>query len=119
MITTIAVLTASLGAVLLLWLFLRIRAVDAELRLKRHRCRDAGLADLLNYAAMVDDGVIVGKNGAFLAAWLYKGADNASSTDAQREAPPPPGSWVTFRYRGLTAQGVPRFASFLRLHEGA
>lgn len=40
-------------------------------------------------------------------------------TDAQREAPPPPGSWVTFRYRGLTAQGVPRFASFLRLHEGA
>jgi len=86
MITTIAVLTASLGAVLLLWLFLRIRAVDAELRLKRHRCRDAGLADLLNYAAMVDDGVIVGKNGAFLAAWLYQGADNASSTDAQREA---------------------------------
>lgn len=37
-------------------------------------------------------------------------------TDAQREAPPPVGSWVTFRYRGLTAQGVPRFASFLRLH---
>ena len=39
-------------------------------------------------------------------------------TDAQREAPPPLGRWVTYRYRGLTAQGVPRFASFLRLHEG-
>jgi hypothetical protein len=41
---------------------------------------------LLNYAAMVDDGVMVGKNGAFMAAWLYKGSDNASSTDEQREA---------------------------------
>lgn len=39
-------------------------------------------------------------------------------SDAQRAAPPPPGSWVTYRYRGLTAQGVPRFASFLRLREG-
>ena len=33
---------------------------------------------------MVDDGVIVGKNGSFIAAWLYKGDDNASSTDEQR-----------------------------------
>ena len=30
-------------------------------------------------------------------------------------APPPPGSWVTFTHRGFTAEGVPRFASFLRL----
>ena len=34
---------------------------------------------------MVDDGVIVGKNGSFMAAWLYKGDDNASSTEEQRE----------------------------------
>jgi hypothetical protein len=63
----------------------RIRAVDEDLKLKKHRSRDAGLADLLNYAAMVDDGVIVGKNGSFMAAWLYNGSDNASSTDEQRE----------------------------------
>ncbi|HEH9515586.1 VirB4 family type IV secretion/conjugal transfer ATPase [Pseudomonas aeruginosa] len=62
-----------------------MRAVDAELKLKKHRSKDAGLADLLNYAAVVDDGVIVGKNGSFMAAWLYKGDDNASSTDQQRE----------------------------------
>ena len=62
-----------------------LRAVDAELQLKNHRSRDAGLADLLNYAAVVEDGVIVGKNGAFMASWLYKGEDNASSTDEQRE----------------------------------
>lgn len=85
MIESIAFAIAVLGAVLLLILFARIRAVDAELKLKKHRSKDAGLADLLNYAAMVDDGVIVGKNGSFMAAWLYKGDDNASSTDEQRE----------------------------------
>ena len=85
MITAVTVLIAALGALLLLILYARIRAVDSELKLKRHRWRDAGLADLLNYAAMVDDGVIVGKNGAFLAAWIYKGDDNGSSTDEQRE----------------------------------
>jgi DNA ligase-1 len=36
-------------------------------------------------------------------------------SDAQRSAPPPVGTWVTFRYRGLTDAGVPRFASFLRV----
>ena len=85
MIEAIAIGIAVLGAVLLLILFARIRQVDAELKLKKHRSKDAGLADLLNYAAVVDDGVIVGKNGSFMAAWLYKGDDNASSTDEQRE----------------------------------
>lgn len=85
MIQALAITIAVLGAVLLLVLFARIRAVDTELKLKKHRSKDAGLADLLNYAAVVDDGVIVGKNGSFMAAWLYKGDDNASSTDEQRE----------------------------------
>ncbi|HGY1948819.1 TPA: VirB4 family type IV secretion/conjugal transfer ATPase [Escherichia coli] len=85
MIHAIAFAIAGLGAVLLFILFARIRAVDAELKLKKHRSKDAGLSDLLNYAAVVDDGVIVGKNGSFMASWLYKGDDNASSTDQQRE----------------------------------
>lgn len=85
MIEAIAIGIAVLGAVLLLILFARIRQVDAELKLKKHRSKDAGLADLLNYAAVVDDGVIVGKNGSFMASWLYKGDDNASSTEEQRE----------------------------------
>jgi len=85
MIESIAFAIAVLGAVLLLILFARIRAVDAELKLKKHRSKDAGLADLLNYAAVVDNGVIVCKNGSFMASWLYKGDDNASSTDEQRE----------------------------------
>ncbi len=85
MIQALAMTIAVLGTFLLFILFARIRAVDAELMLKKHRSKDAGLADLLNYAAVVDDGVIVGKNGSFMAAWLYQGDDNASSTDEQRE----------------------------------
>ena len=33
---------------------------------------------------------------------------------ADRMAPPPVGSLVTYRYRGLTPSGLPRFASFVR-----
>ena len=36
-------------------------------------------------------------------------------TDAQRDAPPPVGSTITFRYQELTDRGVPRFPSFVRL----
>ena len=36
-------------------------------------------------------------------------------SDAQRRNPPPVGSVVTYRYRGLTDAGVPRFASFVRV----
>jgi len=58
--------------------------VDAHLKLNKHRSKQAGLADLLNYAAVVDDGIIVGKNGALMAAYLYSGDDNESATEVQR-----------------------------------
>ncbi|MBK7646211.1 MAG: DNA ligase [Betaproteobacteria bacterium] len=38
-------------------------------------------------------------------------------SDAQRREPPAPGTTVTYRYRDLTAKGLPRFASFLRVRE--
>lgn len=38
-------------------------------------------------------------------------------TDAQRVAPPPLGSQVSYRYRGLTASGLPRFASYWRVRD--
>ena len=85
MIATLAVAIAVLGIAMLAVLATRIRAVNELVGLKKHRSRAAGFADLLNYAAVVDDGVVVGKNGTFMAAWLYQGGDNASSTDAERE----------------------------------
>lgn len=36
-------------------------------------------------------------------------------SDDQRRKPPAVGSWVTYRYRGQTEAGIPRFATFLRL----
>ncbi|HQY40121.1 MAG TPA: DNA ligase [Giesbergeria sp.] len=41
----------------------------------------------------------------------------AGFTDAQREAPPPVGRWVTYRFRGTHDGGLPRFASFVRMRE--
>ena len=38
-------------------------------------------------------------------------------TDEERRHPPAIGSRVTFRYRGITATGLPRFASFMRVRE--
>ena len=77
---------SALGLTLLVLLASLIIEADKERKLSKHRSKDASVADLLNYAAVVDDGVIVGKNGSFIAGWLYKGDDNASSTDQQREA---------------------------------
>jgi len=37
--------------------------------------------------------------------------------DRDRVMPPPIGSVVTFRYQGVTRNGVPRFASFLRVRD--
>jgi DNA ligase-1 len=38
-------------------------------------------------------------------------------SDADRAHPPAVGSLITFRYRGFTPTGLPRFASFLRVRE--
>ncbi len=38
-------------------------------------------------------------------------------SDADRRNPPPLGSWVTYRYRGLHDSGLPRFASYWRVRE--
>lgn len=38
-------------------------------------------------------------------------------TDAQRRDPPPIGAQVTYRYRELTRNGIPRFPHFLRVRE--
>lgn len=36
-------------------------------------------------------------------------------TDADRESPPPVGTVITYRFRGLTANGLPRFATYFRV----
>jgi len=90
-------LMAVAGTGLLLCMLLALQLRGTGMRLKSHRSKQPGVADLLNYAAMVDDGVIVCKDGTLMAAWYYQGADNASSTDDEREI-------VSFRINQLVGQ---------------
>lgn len=64
-----------------------------------------------------------GRHAGRLGALRVRSADGlvfdlgSGFSDADRELPPPLGSEVTYRYRGRTPQGLPRFASFLRLRQ--
>ncbi|MFO8834965.1 conjugal transfer protein TrbE [Legionella pneumophila serogroup 1] len=99
MIALITFLISTTGLLLLSLLFWEIRLKSRKYHLKKHRHNSGGTADLLNYASVVDDGVIVGKNGSFMAAWLYMGEDNANTTDEAREM-------VSFRInQALAAMG--------------
>ena len=80
----VLVLTSLLAGGLVLWLFGEAMAVAKPRRLAHWRNRQVAFTDLLNYAAVVDDGVVIGKNGAFMAGWIYQAADNASATPQER-----------------------------------
>jgi type IV secretory pathway VirB4 component len=55
-------------------------------RLREHRSESRGLADLLNWAFMVDDGVILQKDGSLLAGWKYRGPDVSAATPHELNA---------------------------------
>ncbi|OKP00814.1 transporter [Xenorhabdus eapokensis] len=54
------------------------------LSLKPFRSKAAGLPDLLNYAALVDEGVVLGKDGSLLAGFFFRGDDAACATTSER-----------------------------------
>jgi len=45
-----------------------------------------GMNDLLNWAAVIDEGIVQGKDGSLMAGWFYRGPDVASSTEDERNA---------------------------------
>lgn len=57
MIQTLAIVIAIMGAILIVALLALVYKNAKSTKLDRFRSKDAGMADLLNYAAMVDDGV--------------------------------------------------------------
>jgi len=81
----ITLMIAAAGLLLVGMLMARLRAVDQTLQLKRHRSKEPAVCDLLNYAAEVGNGIVIGKNGALIAAWEYVGDDHASVTDIERD----------------------------------
>ena len=74
-----------IGLLLFVILVVRIREVEEMQKLKKYRSKEMGVADLLNYASVVEDGIIACKNGSLMAAWVYSGEDSANTTEEQRE----------------------------------
>lgn len=86
--------------------------------------------DLLKYKPWDDAEAVViahlpgtGKYSGKLGALLVQLPDGrrmrlgSGFSDTQRDSPPDPGVTVTYRYRGLSAKGMPRFATFVRVRE--
>ena len=53
------------------------------LKLKDYRSEVRGVPNLLPYAALIAPGVVLNKNGSFLAGWEVRGQDTASSTSEE------------------------------------
>ncbi len=56
------------------------------MRLTENRSTARGLADLLLYAALIEDGVLLLQDGALLSAWSFRGPDMASATPEEMAA---------------------------------
>lgn len=85
---------------------------DTLLKLKQGRDAEARV---VGYRA--GKGKYAGMTGALLVEDAHgrRFALGSGLRDADRAAPPPLGSIVSFRYDGLTAKGMPRFARYLRV----
>lgn len=54
--------------------------------ISKFRSRRSAFSDDLDYAAMIDPGIILNKNGSLMAAWRVRGPDLSSSSAGQRNA---------------------------------
>ena len=70
---------AALACVLIAW---AARGAKAE----EGRKWVAGLPDLLLYASMIDDGILLLQDGALMATWRYAGPDLGSATHEEMAA---------------------------------
>src|SRR3989454_274270 len=60
-----------------------VRGLD---HLREHRVAPTGLADLVHWAFMVDDGVVLQKDGSLVAGWRYDGPDLSAATPEELDA---------------------------------
>ncbi len=52
--------------------------------LNRFRATDPSFADLVPYAGLVDNGILLLKDGSLMAGWYFAGPDSESATDVER-----------------------------------
>ena len=77
---------AVLGFIFLAALAKQVHDLNNHVSLKKHRGKEAGVADLLMVSALIADDVMACKNGSFMMAWIFQCTDAGSSTDQQKEA---------------------------------
>ncbi|MBA2649060.1 MAG: hypothetical protein H0U75_05560 [Legionella sp.] len=53
------------------------------MKLKEHLSQEFGFSDKLNYAHLIDDGIIVNKDGAYLVTYQFRGPDLYSASAAE------------------------------------
>lgn len=94
----------------------RARRSDDLLKVKTHQDAEARVI-----GHEPGRGRLVGKVGALVVETSEGQRFRLGSglSDAQRESPPPVGSWVTYRFRGTHDSGLPRFATFVRIRSDA
>lgn len=85
MLSYLSYLFSAVGVLSLLWYVRELRKLAREPRVKMHRSERESVADLLVYASVVEDGIIVCKSGAFLAGWLFRMEDISTVTEQHRE----------------------------------
>lgn len=54
------------------------------LALKTFKTKAQSFSDLLNYAATIENGIVLNKDGSLMVGWYYKGHDMESATSAER-----------------------------------
>src|SRR5436309_3936646 len=64
----------------------RRRVGGKGMQFVEHRIQPRGLADLLLYDAMIEDGILLQQDGSLLAAWSFRGPDMASASHSEMTA---------------------------------
>jgi len=54
------------------------------MKLNVFKNKQKGLPDLLTYAALIDDGILLNKDGSLMTGWFYRGIDTESATETER-----------------------------------
>lgn len=72
-----------LALIFLFIIIFRLFALNKKFKLSKYRKQQEGVNDLIKYHLLIDDGIIVNKDGSLLAGWFLEGVDHQNITEAQ------------------------------------
>jgi type IV secretion/conjugal transfer VirB4 family ATPase len=84
--SSLPIVALVVGSILVLAaLFFGLRGQSPTM-VREFRTNLKGYSDVLNYAAIIEDGIILNKDGSLLAGWEYRGYDMDSSSNLELDA---------------------------------